>query len=432
MRPRTTPARKAGAAVENRKTLRLPQIIALYIGAVLGSGVLILPGVAAELAGPASLLAWGSMAVLVMPMSLTIGLLSARYPNQGGVAYFVSIAFSRRLGSLVGWCFSMAVIVGAPVLALTGAGYFCSALGVGGLGRLLVAIGILAVGVAVNYRGIRLTGQVQIAVVLTILILLVMTIGGSIPKIDRANFVPFMPHSPWSVGYVVTTLFWCFIGWEAVSSMADSFERPRRDAIRGTIAAALIVGIMYFLTAFGVVGTRSYGAALTEAPLIRVISLSYGKIGIVMAGIAALFICIAPAIVYIGAIARIIQSLAQYGFAPRLLARASKRRGTPIGGLGFLAICFAVLLLAFSSGVVSLKSLVQMPSAAFILTYLGACAAGAKLLKDSRIERFMSLVSFTLAAIALILSRQSLLYPLSITAVWALYVFRRRKEKRAS
>jgi Amino acid transporters len=409
--------------VNDKPSLKLPQIIALYIGAVLGSGVLILPGVAAELAGPASLIAWATMAILVLPMSLTIGLLSAKHPNQGGVAYFVSLAFSPRLGSLIGWCFSMGVVVGAPVLALTGSGYLCSSLGLFGPWELLIAVGILAVGLVVNYRGIRLTGQLQIAVVLTILAMLIITIAGSLPKIEKTNFSPFMPHGPWSVGYALTTLFWCFIGWEAASSMADSFEHPRRDAIRGTIAAAIVVGAIYFLAALGVVGTRSYGSSLTEAPLIHVIELAYGPVGSVMAGIAALFICVAPAIVYIGAIARIVQSLARDGFAPPCLAASSRKHGTPIGGLGFLAACFFVLLLAFSADIVSLKSLVQLPSAAFILTYLGACAAGVKLLRDSRIGRWLSLISLSFATIALALSRQSLLYPAAICAAWALYVF---------
>ena len=105
-----------------KPTLKLPQIIALYIGAVLGSGILIIPGIAAEISGPASLIAWGLMIILVMPMALTMGLLSAKYPNSGGVSYFVTKAFNSHWGSLVGWYFLMSVVIGAPVLALTGAG----------------------------------------------------------------------------------------------------------------------------------------------------------------------------------------------------------------------------------------------------------------------------------------------------------------------
>lgn len=69
-----------------KRTIGMPQAIALYIGAVLGSGVLIVPGLAAEMAGPASLLAWGFMTLLILPLALSMGLLSAKFPNAGGVS----------------------------------------------------------------------------------------------------------------------------------------------------------------------------------------------------------------------------------------------------------------------------------------------------------------------------------------------------------
>lgn len=88
-----------------KQGIGLPQAIALYIGSVLGSGVLIVPGLAAELAGPASLLAWGFMVLLILPMALSMGLLSAKYPNAGGVSHFVTLAYGKRAGTLVGWFF---------------------------------------------------------------------------------------------------------------------------------------------------------------------------------------------------------------------------------------------------------------------------------------------------------------------------------------
>ncbi|WP_412761765.1 amino acid permease, partial [Paenibacillus macerans] len=82
-----------------KQGIGLPQAIALYIGSVLGSGVLIVPGLAAELAGPASLLAWGFMVLLILPMALSMGLLSAKYPNAGGVSHFVTLAYGKRAGT---------------------------------------------------------------------------------------------------------------------------------------------------------------------------------------------------------------------------------------------------------------------------------------------------------------------------------------------
>jgi amino acid transporter len=146
-------------SLKTKGVLRLPQVVALYTGAVLGSGILILPGLAAELAGPASLIAWGLMALLVVPMALTMGLLSANYPDAGGVSSFVSKAFNPQIGSLIGWFFLLSVVIGAPVLALTGAGYVSAAAGLGDTARLLIAIAILATGIILNYLGMKMTGQ---------------------------------------------------------------------------------------------------------------------------------------------------------------------------------------------------------------------------------------------------------------------------------
>jgi len=409
-------------SLKTKGVLGLPQVVALYTGAVLGSGILILPGLAAELAGPASLVAWGLMALLVVPMALTMALLSARYPDAGGVSSFVSKAFNPRIGSLIGWFFLLSVVVGAPVLALTGAGYICAAAGLGDTFRLLIAIAILSAGILLNYRGMKITGQVQVAVVLTTIIVIGVTVMGSLTAIEPSNFTPFMPSGWESVGHASAVLFWCFIGWEAIAHISGEFENPQRDAIRGTLIAALIISILYFLTAFVVVGTHSYGPSLTDVSLVHIIRASFGPAGAVVAGIAALFICMAPAIAYTGAASRLAYSLSATGFAPHLLAKRSEKYNTPLGGLLFLSGCFAILLLVFSTRIVSLSTLIQIPAGTFILTYIGGCAAGIVLLKDSRPGVLISIISLILTGAIFLFVGWAILYPLAIALVWGIFM----------
>jgi amino acid efflux transporter len=413
----------------NKAVLKLPQIIALYIGAVLGSGILIIPGIAAQISGPASLLAWGLMALLVLPMALTMGLLSAKYPNVGGIAFFVTKAFNAKFGSLIGWYFTMAVMVGAPVLALTGAGYLCAALGWGDTPRLIIASGILFFGLLANYFGMKVTGQLQIAVVVTTLAVLIITIAGSCSKIEHVNFKPFMPYGWISVGSALTLLFWCFIGWEAVSSMSGEFQNPEKDAIKGTIIAAVVISLIYFLTALVIVGTHSYGPRLSDTSLIYIIRGTFGKPGAIIAGFAALFICMAPAIAYIGAIARMAYSLSENGYAPKALATVSGKYKTPLGGLCFLATGFIVVLFIFSTRIVSLATLIQIPNAAFILTYAGGCAAGIKLLKGTRVGVFFSLISLVFSISIFFFVKWTVGYPIVITLFWISFLWATRRWK---
>lgn len=412
-------------------TLGLPQIIALYIGSVLGSGIMILPGVVADSSGPASLLAWVLMSLLVIPMALTMGLLSIKYPNSGGVSHFVSKAFNPDVGSLIGWFFLLSVVVGAPVIALVGAGYACAAVGFGDSSRLVLAAFILLTGILTNYVGMKMTSQVQIAVVVTTIVILVSAFAGSILAVDPKNFSPFMPFGWESVGRAGTLIFWSFLGWEAISHISEEFEDPERDVVKGTIIAALVIGVLYIGTAFVVIGTHSYGPGISDVSLIQLIKVSFGQYGVVFAGFAALFICIAPVIAYIGAACRLAYSLSITGYAPAFLSRLSDRFQTPVGGLGFLAVCFTILLWIFNSRVLSLSTLIQIPNATFILTYLGGCAAGVVLLGDRRFGVLVSVISLAMTAVVFLFVGWTVIYPAIITLVWGGFLmYRRRNEEK--
>ncbi|GMA50954.1 amino acid permease [Alicyclobacillus contaminans] len=411
-------------------TIGLPQAVALYIGAVLGSGVLLVPGLAAEIAGPASLLAWGMMALLVLPMALVMGLLSARFPNAGGVSHFVTRAFGERAGATVGWFFLMSVPIGAPVAAITGAGYLTAALDWGLGARVAIAAVILLIGIVLNTVGMKLAGQVQVAVVAAIIAVLLLAIAGSAPSIHADNFTPFAPHGWVSVGRAAAILFWCFIGWEAVSHLSEEFVNPAREAIRGVTIAAMLVGVLYFLTALAAVGTHSYGSAASSASLVLVIQHLFGRAGAILAGFTAVFICTATVIAYVGAASRLAQALARGGHAPKPLAWTSQRFGTPIGGIGFLTLCFMGVLTLYGAGMVSLTTLIQLPNATFILTYLGGCAAGVRLLRGTFGGAFVSWLSLVMTAVIFPFVGLAALYPLVIAgSLWSVLRWQSRKRR---
>ncbi|NUU76593.1 amino acid permease [Paenibacillus xylanilyticus] len=413
-------------SMQLKKTIGMPQAVALYISAVLGSGVLIVPGLAAELAGPASLLAWGGMVLLILPLALSMGLLSARYPDAGGVSHFVTLAFGPRAGVIVGWFFLMSVPIGAPVAALTGAGYMTAALGLGEGARTLLAAVMLAAGLLINIVGMQLAGRVQIAVVLAIVVVLVMAFLFAIPNMQSEHYTPFMPHGWLSIGQAGAILFWCFIGWEAVSHLSEEFTNPRKAAIQGVTIAAIIVGVLYFLTALATVGTQSYLHGGADVSLVWIVSQALGSWGGLLAGLTGIFICTATVIAYAGAASRVAYALARQGAAPQWMARLSSRFHTPIAALGFLAICFALVLVIYGSGLVSLTTLIQLPNATFILTYLGGCAAGIRLLKGSRMGVTISWISFAVTAVVFPFAGWAVLYPAVIVVLCWLVSFKRR------
>ncbi|WP_341347760.1 amino acid permease [Paenibacillus sp. FSL H3-0469] len=402
-----------------QRTIGMPQAVALYIGAVLGSGVLIVPGLAAEMAGPASLLAWGFMTLLILPLALSMGLLSAKFPNAGGVSHFVTLAFGPKAGALVGWFFLLSVPIGAPVAALTGAGYMTAAMGWGDPARIALAAGILVIGLLTNWIGMQVAGKVQIAVVIAIVAVLVFSFAAALPRMERAHFTPFAPYGWMSVGQAAAILFWCFIGWEAVSHLSEEFKEPERAAVKGVTIAAIIVGVLYFLSALATVGTQSYLHGGADSSLLWIISQPLGAWGGFIAGLTGLFICTATIIAYAGAASRVAYALSRQGYAPGWMGLLSNRYQTPVGAIGFLALCFTLILSLYGSGALSITTLITFPNATFILTYIGGCAAGIRLLRGSRAGVTISWISFAATLAVFPFTGWAILYPLLITAAFA-------------
>ena len=111
-------------------TLGLGQGTALYIASVLGTGILVLPGLAAAAAGPASIVAVAAVLVLSIPLAGTFASLAARYPDPGGVASYVRRTLGGTAARMTGYWFFFGVCIGAPVLAVLGGEYVVAVLGV--------------------------------------------------------------------------------------------------------------------------------------------------------------------------------------------------------------------------------------------------------------------------------------------------------------
>src|SRR5438094_7275963 len=101
-----------------RKAITLRYAVALYVSSVLGSGVLVLPGLAAQLAGPGSLLAWVLLSVVSYPFAYTFASLSARKPEAGGIYSFAKESLGLRIATVTGSLFSLWVGTGGTTAKL--------------------------------------------------------------------------------------------------------------------------------------------------------------------------------------------------------------------------------------------------------------------------------------------------------------------------
>lgn len=198
---------------------------ALYVGSLLGPGILLVPALAVRAAGPASIISWGFLLLLSAPLAVTFGALGVRLPVVGGVAAYVRDAFVPTWGSVTGIWFIFGVLLGAPTVSVIGGNYVADLTGGGRLSADIVACAVFSVALAANARGLRATLGVQLVSAGVLSGLIVTAVASALPHQTAASWHPFAPHGLSAIGSAASVLVLSFIGWEAVAQYAASFRQ---------------------------------------------------------------------------------------------------------------------------------------------------------------------------------------------------------------
>ncbi len=371
-----------------RKAVTMRYAVALYMSSVLGSGVLVLPGLAAQIAGPASLIAWVGLSLASYPLAYTFASLSARRPESGGVYSFAKESFGIRLADGVGWLFVLWYVTGAPVVTVIAASYLAYAVPMGRTAVYVVA-GLIILGTfLVNYQGIVISGKVQIALNVSIVALLISAIVASIPLVHVGNFTPFFPNGFLPVGVVAALIFWSYLGYENVSNVAEEFENPKRDFHRSIVLSVTVISALYLSVALATVGTRSYTAGGSIAPFAAILSNALGIYGAVGTGVLAVFIIFGTVNAYTTGMSRVVSAVASGGGLPRRLGRIRSKRSVPTNALFLLSGLSEVSLVVSYFLKVDLETALLIPSGAAIVVYVIGSACGIKLLGNGRNKLF--------------------------------------------
>src|SRR5271163_1040775 len=173
---------------------------ALYIGALLGPGLLLLPGLAAAQAGPASILAWLGLLGLSGLFAAVFSALGRKIPSAGGVMGYVTAGLGPRAGRATGWMFLTGVVGGAPIVCLIGASYVTELTGGGQLARAAVAAALLLTVIGLAAAGLRASAAAQLVLVSLLTVVVVVAVAGSAPAARAGNWMPFAPRGWLSIG----------------------------------------------------------------------------------------------------------------------------------------------------------------------------------------------------------------------------------------
>jgi amino acid transporter len=351
-----------------RRELGVLDTFCIASGAMISSGLFILPGLAFAKAGPAVLISYGIASLLVIPALLSKAELATAMPKAGGTYFFIDRSMGPMMGTIGGFAawFSLAF---KSAFALVGIGVFAVLLNPGftEMQMKLIAVFFCIIFTIINIRGVKHTGKTQIALVAGLLSLLVFYIVAGVFFVQPSNFDNFVPHGTWSIFSTAGLIFVSFGGLTKVCSVAEECKKPGRTIPLGMLLAWGIISLLYILVIFvtiGIVNPSQLETSLTPISLGADTIPILGGIGGGIMAIAAILAFITTANAGILAASRNPMAMGKDQLLPHSFAKISKR-GTPTFSILFTSgfMIFVILFL-------DLESLVKTASLLKILLFL--------------------------------------------------------------
>jgi amino acid efflux transporter len=401
---------------------------ALYISAVLGTGILILPGLAAAAAGPGSIVAVVAVLLLSVPLAGTFAALAARFPDAGGVATFVRLALGPTAARMAGYWFFFGVSVGAPVVALLGGSYLVAVLDGPRWAVVVVALLLLIPPFASNALGLRVSGKLQLVLAAALVAIVVVVVAICAPAARQDNFGPFLPHGWVGVGTAVSLFVWAFAGWEAVTHMAGEFRNPRRTIPLATGIAIAAVGAAYLSLQLVTVAVLGPAAGGSNVPLLALVAVRAPGAGRIFVAVVATVVVLGVLNAYLGAFAKLGASLGRDGDLPRWLTPGAGPGQAPRRSLAVVGGLVAIYLAALVLNGLDLTAFILIHTSCMAAVYAAGMLAALRLLARYSLGWWLALVSCVLVAGLLLLAGAHLLVPgVLAAAATAVTVVRRRR-----
>lgn len=384
----------------------------LYIGALLGPGLLLLPGLAAAKAGPASILAWVGLLIVSGLLAVVFAALGAALPSETGARAYVDAGLGAGPGRAVGWCFLAGIITGAPIVCVIGGGYLAELLHRGSGFAAIGAAVLLALVVAVTLGGLRLSAGVQLGLVGVLVAVIAVAVGGAAGHSTARNWTPFAPQGWLALGSAASVLMLSFVGWEAIAPLTARFRHPRTQLPRVILIAFTATSVIYL--ALAAVTVAALGAAAgTSVPLAALLRLGLGAAGAPTAAVAAVLLTLGTTNAYLSGAAAVARSL-----VPARHATSEGREDRLPGWLLIVISGSAAALISLgASGSVDISALIAVPTTFFLAVYLGCTIAAVRLLTGP--SRVASVAATVAVAAVLSFSGYALIPAAAVTLLAA-------------
>lgn len=375
-----------------KKSLGTFELVSLGVGGTIGSGIFVVPGIAAGIAGPSSLLAWLIVAISATCVMLSFAWSSSMYPSTGAFYSIILKGFNKRISAAVVILYTVSSVFGNATIA-AGIGQYMTFFGIKNV--LPIEVMIILGFCLLNLRGVSLSGTTENILTTLKTVPLVVIALLLMPHIRMSNFVPFYPASGMDFLKAIIIVYWTFTGFEICAIPAEETKGKNIIFRSLIIVMAIVIGVYAMLNIALIGSVGSTALARSPAPVATASGLVFGDSQKLVA-IIGIIAMLSALNAYMLGTSRVIQNLSGELKLP-LLSELSMQ-GTPASATILTAILSAMLLL-FSNRFDELASISVVTT---LLPYIFICTATYKLFKAWNIRIVACAGAITTAAILLI------------------------------
>jgi len=375
-------------------TLGWPHLVALGVGAIVGTGIYTLIGVGANLAGPAVLLSFLVAGIVCACAALAYAEMATMMPAAGSAYTYSYIVLGEVLAWVVGWSLILEYSLVVSAVAVGWSGYavgFLQGVGIdlptaltvgphaGGVLNLPAVLIVFAVA-GLLIAGTRESATLNAALVVVKILALGVFVAIALPHFDATRLDPFMPFGfaktmgadgvERGVMAAAAIIFFAFYGFDAISTAAEETKNPARDLSIGIVGSMIGCTVIYMLVALAAVGAMNYTVfAQSPEPLALIMrELGQGTAAKIVAG-AAVVALPTVLLAFLYGQSRVFFVMSRDGLLPRGLSTVSPRTGTPIRTTLFTAVFVAAL-----AGVARLDEIAALANAGTLAAFVAVAA----------------------------------------------------------
>ncbi|HET9813503.1 MAG TPA: amino acid permease [Sphingomicrobium sp.] len=371
-----------------KKTLSWPHLIFLGVGAIVGTGILVLIGTAAGKAGPAMMLSFVIAGVICAAAALAYAEVATMIPASGSAYTYSYVVFGELLAWFVGWSLILEYSLVVSAVSVGWSGYFSPLVGIpqelatapllGGVFN-FPAVFIIAVIAGLLIYGMRESATLNSILVAIKMLALAMFVVVALSVFNADNFTPFMPYgfaksgpSGQEVGVMAAAaiIFFAFYGFDAIATAAEEAKNPGRDLAIGIVGSMVLCVLIYMAVAAAAIGAEPYQRFVDSPEPLALILRDIGQP--LAAKLLALSASVGlPTVIlaFFYGQSRIFLAMSRDGLLPPALARLSGRRN-PVRITLFTAVVVGAL-----AGLVPLNDLVALANAGTLTAFIAVCAA---------------------------------------------------------